>query len=329
MMSSVLTLVELELNDPRSPCIRTQRRFLCLFCGNNKPRNAAHRSLCLNTLTGAWICHRCGERGLLRDYWSDPQVTTSIPGESKTIISLVKALKPASGFDWRRVWSVSSRLCGTPGARYVERRGIPAQFAEGCGARFSTAWYKHPAVLFPIKDETGGLVAVNGRFIDARNSTKTKAGGRKSLGVFSTADTLSASVVAIVEGPMDALSLALCGLPAVAMLGTSWAEWLPESLSPKPILIATDADEAGDEAAQQLYGIFTGKGCQALRLRPTCGKDWNDVLVRMGNLSLQDALRGFAPETSNAVRGEFARRLRVSGRTEAAAFVESLYDLAP
>jgi DNA primase len=169
-------------------------------------------------------------------------------------------------------------------------------------------------VLFPIKDETGSLVAVSGRYVDGRNSTKTKAGGRKSIGVFSTPGALKAGAVAIVEGPIDALSLALCGLPAVAMIGTSWAEWLPRSLSPKPILIATDADEAGDEAAQRLREVFTGSGCQALRLRPSCGKDWNDVLVRMGGPSLRDALKGFAPETSDAIRFGFARRLRMSGR---------------
>ncbi len=325
-MRCVLTLSELELNDPRSPGNRTQRRFLCPFCGNNKPRNAAHRSLCLNASTGAWICHRCGERGLLNDYWSEPQIGASVEIESKAVITLANALRPVSGFNWRRVWSVSSRLCGTPGANYVERRGIPARFAEFCGARFSAAWYRRPALLFPVKDETGQLVAVSGRYVDGRNSPKTMAAGRKSLGAFSTPGALEAAVVAIVEGPIDALSLALCGLPAVAMIGTSWAEWLPRSLSPKPILIATDSDEVGDEVAQRLHEVFTGNGCQALRLRPSCGKDWNDVLIRMGSPSLQDALKGFAPGASDAMRRGFARRLRMSGRTEAAAFIESLYD---
>src|SRR5262249_7184041 len=163
--------------------------------------------------------------------------------------------------------------------------------------------------LFPVKDEIGGLVAVSGRYIDGRNRVKTKAAGIKSLGVFSTPGALKAGVVAIVEGPIDALSLAFCGLPTVAMIGASWAEWLPQSLSSKQILIAKDADEAGDDAAQRLREVFTGHDCQALRLRPGCGKDWNDVLVRMGSPLLRDALKGFAPGASDAMRRKFARRL--------------------
>ena len=67
-MSAALTLAELELNDPRTRTSRSQRRFLCPFCGADKPRDAAHRSLSLNVQTGRWICHRCGERGLLNEF---------------------------------------------------------------------------------------------------------------------------------------------------------------------------------------------------------------------------------------------------------------------
>ena len=293
MLSHVLTLNEIESNDPHSPCHRTQRRFLCPFCGNTKPKDAAHRSLCVNTLTGAWICHRCDERGLLKDYWGNSQPGASSAVESKTIISFAKAPTLTNGFNWKKSWFVSSRLCGTPGAHYIERRGIPARFAESCGVRFAADWYRRPAVLFPVKDEIGGLVAVSGRYIDGHIKMKTRAAGRKSLGVFSTPEALRAGVVAIVEGPIDAISLALCGLPAVAMIGSNWAEWAPQSLSSKQVLIATDSDEAGDDAAKRLYEVFTGQGCQAIRLRPGCGKDWNDVLVRMGTSSLREALKRF------------------------------------
>jgi Toprim-like len=297
LMRNILTLADLELNDPRSPNGRKQRRFLCPLCGSDKSRDSRHRSLCSNTETGAWMCHRCGERGLLGEYWNySPRVLNLRPqwigdGVFGPSAPRIDAVIFGCEFDWRRVWRTSNRLRGTPGEIFLERRGILTRFAESSGARFSAAWYGRPAVLFPVNDYCGNLVAVSGRFVDSGRHLKTQAAGRISLGVFSTPNALESTVIAVVEGPIDALSLALCRVPAVAMLGTSWAEWLPQSLSSKCILIATDADKAGDDAAQRLHEAITGHVCQALRLRPICGKDWNDVLARMGSHSLRDALR--------------------------------------
>ena len=42
--------------------------------------------------------------------------------------------------------------------------------ARFAGARYSPRWYRRPAVLFPIRDQDGTLVAVSGRFISERNA---------------------------------------------------------------------------------------------------------------------------------------------------------------
>lgn len=289
--SRLLALAELEFYDPRSPDRRTQRRFLCPFCGDAKPRDAAHRSLCLNATTGAWICHRCGEKGRLGEYKADR------PGGGLLVVGNHR-VTPARSFDWRRAWHWSSRLCGSPGADYIERRSVPASLAEASGVRFYSAWYRRPALLFPIHDEAGTLVAVSGRFVDRRKHPKTQTAGKKSLGVYSTPGALTSGVVAVVEGGIDALSLALCGVPAVAMIGTSWASWLPQSLAPRAVLIATDADAAGDESAGQLAAALAAFECPARRLRPAGGKDWNDELLRLGCRRMQSHLRGCVAEAN-------------------------------
>jgi hypothetical protein len=283
----------LVINDPRSPYGRQQRRFLCPFCGSGKPRDSAHRSLCSNTETGAWMCHRCGERGLLGEYWShSPSILNLSPqwigeGVFRPYASRNRAVMPGRKFDWRRSWRNSSRLRGTPGKTFLERRGILTGFAELSGVRFSAAWYGRPAVLFPVNDYSGNLVAVSGRFIDGGRFSKTLAAGRTSLGVFSTPNASESAVIAIVEGPIDALSLALCGLPAVAMLGTRWPEWLPEAATSKSVFVATDADVAGDDAAGRMTSELASFGCWPLRLRPHLGKDWNDALIRQGRSALR------------------------------------------
>ena len=290
----VLTLPELERYDPRAPNRHTQRRFLCPFCGDRKPRDAAHRSLCLNAATGAWLCHRCGEKGRLGECWADRPAGVPPPARGHRV-------PPRRSFDWRGAWHGSSRLCGTPGAEYLRRRGIPARLAEASGVRFYSAWYGRPALLFPIQNEAGELIAVSGRFIDRRKCPKTQTAGRKSCGVFSTPGALTAEIVSVVEGEIDALSLALYGLPSVAMIGTSWASWLPQALAAKQVLIATDADAAGDDAAARLICALAAFDSPMRRLRPAGGKDWNDVLLRLGCDRMQSHLsRCVAEANANA-----------------------------
>jgi len=87
---------------------------------------------------------------------------------------------------------------------------------------------------------------------------------------------------------MDALSLAFCHLPSVAMMGTNWPEWLPEAIASKQVLIATDADTAGDEVAGRLIEMISpGTPRHPMRLRPSVGKDWNDMLIKIGRKQAQ------------------------------------------
>ncbi|MGE0885467.1 MAG: toprim domain-containing protein [Blastocatellales bacterium] len=288
-MNATLTLVELELYDPRARAGQSQRRFLCPFCGADKPRDAAHRSLSLNVQTGRWICHRCGERGLLTEFSATSQNRAT---QLAAMIGLYRNASrfPENSFDWQGAWEKSANLSNSPGAAYLQQRAISAALARLAGVRYSPRWYRRPAALFPIHDQAGNLVAVSGRFISERNFLKTMTGGTKSLGVFSTPGAWKSKVIAVVEGPMDALSLAFCHLPAVAMMGTSWPDWLLEAIASKQVLIATDADFAGDEVAERLIEVLAANAPHLSRLRPPIGKDWNDVLKQMGRKNMQDLI---------------------------------------
>lgn len=298
-MNATLTLAELELYDPRARTGQSQRRFLCPFCGADKPRDAAHRSLSLNEQTGRWICHRCGTRGLLNEFRATSQNRTvqlnTMPGLYRNASRF-----PENSFDWQKAWRKSANLSGSPGAAYAQQRAVPVALARLSGVRYSPRWYRRPAVLFPICDQDGNLVAVSGRFIKERSALKTMTGGTKSLGVFSTAGALKSRVIAIVEGPMDALSLAFCHLPSVAMMGTNWPEWLPEAIASKQVLIATDADTAGDDVAGRLVKALAADTLHPLRLRPPIGKDWNDVLRQLGRKQAQDLIKNCIRDQAEA-----------------------------
>jgi hypothetical protein len=126
-------------------------------------------------------------------------------------------------------------------------------------------------------------IAAQGRFLAADADPKAMSCGPIASGVFATPGALAAKTVAIVEAPIDALSLASVGLPAVALfgcaLGPDRAALLRRLFAWKKVVIATDADDAGNRAADELRAqLWLGTRCERLDLRPC--KDANELLLR-------------------------------------------------
>jgi DNA-directed RNA polymerase subunit RPC12/RpoP len=300
-MKQAISLTELESFDTHAKRHGSERRFLCPVCGSGKPRDDAHRSMALNTDTGAYICHRCGEKGLIKEKWTTPTFT---PRKVRVAAALARAFsveptpQPTQEIEsdceakLSQVLKDAVPVFGTAGAKYIEKRGIPIELASPANVLFSTDFYGRPAVLFPMHNRDGELVAFNGRFTDGKESKgklKTQSVGKKSFGLFATHGALESEIITVCEGVFDALSLHLCGLPAVAIVGTSFPEWLSSALAFQKVFVATDADESGDKAAESLVNVLRSRGARAVRMRPEGAKDWNDVLLNNG----ADALREF------------------------------------
>jgi DNA primase len=96
-------------------------------------------------------------------------------------------------------------------------------------------------------------------------------------------------VLAICEAPLDALSYAeISGqckeqIHAVAAMGSHQQEWfLPvaKERGCKEVVIATDSDEAGQQAAFKWAQLALSNKIESRRHAPDMGKDWNDALKR-------------------------------------------------
>jgi DNA primase len=89
----------------------------------------------------------------------------------------------------------------------------------------------------------------------------------------------------LVGGICDALALAECDAPAVALVGTAELAWLPQAAAFRRVVVALDADAAGDRAAAGLMRDLESFARSVERLRPLggpageAGKDWNDALL--------------------------------------------------
>lgn len=297
MKTPVLSLADVEAFDPRAVRGGRERVTRCPIC------QASERGFHINMETGVYNCKRgsCGARGKLSDYWEQRPRQNQ---KQRVRAALDRAfalpseppIKPAPDETWREMLNHAQPLASTAGAVYVEGRGIPVELAHEQGVRFSLNWAPRnadtkpytagPAVLFPMRDLGGKMVATQGRYVRPDSLPKMRTGGDNSAGVFATAGALKTQTITLCEGPMDALSLLLCGFPAVAVTGCNLPEWMPEACAFKLVLIAPDADDAGDRAAEAWTARLGSFGARCRRLRPANSKDWNEMLQHHGAASL-------------------------------------------
>jgi hypothetical protein len=296
-----LSLRELEAFDPQAPDRGRERRFLCPLCGEDKPKNPSHRSLSLNTETGEWVCHRCQASGKIRERWEERSVADR-GARARTELRRRVAVPPpeppptrdAEDTAWRKKLAGLVPLTGTPGADYVANRGVPFELARAARVRYHPAWEhwaKDPAgrwalqgtsrrIVFPVYagDQTT-LMGIQGRTVaDGEIGPAKLSGGTISGGVFTTPGAWDAGTLAIVEAPLDALSLAAVEVPAAAVMGCNLPDWLPRALAFRRVLVGTDADTAGDHAAKEWTVALRALGARVERLRPEGFKDWNEWL---------------------------------------------------
>jgi hypothetical protein len=306
-----LSLVDLEAFDPRAPEGRTERRFCCPLCGEEKPRDIMHRCLTVNAESGAFLCHRCEARGVVLEK-QRPAAIGARPTRAQAALRQAFALptspasSPASLLSTADIEAMAGHLrgmqslIGTAGAEYLAGRGIPAELAKQARSTYLPDFYGRPAVIFPVYSEAR-LVAAQGRYIDGQDQPRMRNVGAVREGVFATPGALAAELVAITEAPIDALSLAVAGLPAVALLGKdARPAWLRQVLMFRAVLIATDSDEPGEAAAASLASWLSLLGAKPYRLRPSgeC-KDWNDMLKEHG----EEALSALLDEALRAMKG--------------------------
>jgi len=170
---------------------------------------------------------------------------------------------------------------------YLRGRSLPLEVCLEAKVKWSPSWLGRPAVVFPMYDDKGVLVAAQGRYTDGRDDPKARTLGSKRSGAFLTGSfweqVRKGAPVILTEAPIDALSIAACGFPALALCGKSgWPLWLPIKSAFNEVIVAFDSDSAGDEGAAKLSPILESLGAKVRRVAPEEAKDWNEMLARRG-----------------------------------------------
>jgi hypothetical protein len=304
-----LSLEELERFDSHPSTRGKNHRYCCPLCGHDKPIDKNHQTLSLDSVSGAWHCFRCHASGLLTEHHTKKADKNRPPHRMKGSITPKTAVKTTvtpvktpvdpeelAKFDQLLTQCVSIK--GTPAESYLLGRGITFIPDELC-------YHPNPLVIgpsvgFPLagKDKVhAGFMfrAIEKKEFRIRKNPRYQASGQ----VFVTLDALNAPRIAIVEAPIDALSLATCGIPAIATIGTSFPDWLTKEIGPnKVIYFGYDNDDAGEKGVKAVDPKKLGEAGikEASRIRPPKGcKDWNDALQQFGANALALALSGHFP----------------------------------
>ncbi|WP_375502726.1 MobF family relaxase [uncultured Jatrophihabitans sp.] len=129
--------------------------------------------------------------------------------------------------------------------------------------------------------------------------------GHELYGLAENTEALAAGATPVlVEGPIDALAVTLAGNGAyvgVAPLGTAFTDIQADALRPyigtdRPgVIVATDADRAGQHAAHRAFWQLTARGDTPRHLRVDDGKDPAEMLQTHGPDALRTGLEAAGP----------------------------------
>jgi hypothetical protein len=141
-----------------------------------------------------------------------------------------------------------------------------------------------PAIVFRYLDGQGKLLYEKYRAIETKRFWRRPAGSPSALYGLSSLDSGDPERVVVVEGELDAHALGAAGIaPVVSVPDGCGSKLTPELLAPlapfREVIIAADADPAGDAFAQKLARALGEERCLRLRfILQGGGKDANDAL---------------------------------------------------
>lgn len=287
-------------------------RFYCPIHGGDN-----QRSLSLDPATGFFRCFSCGAVGQLqdkRDEWVEQRRLQNQlqAGGRRRGPEPVNATwtppprpepEPRTELD-EQLHKLQDWLPGSPGARYLDARGIPLDLAQQYGLGYAPAgeWphldnqgrpcrqWKHGRLVIPHQNPAGQLVNLYGRAVDVGTDQAPKELRHDHLpgpkGNFNATALLKPAAI-LCEGAFDALALLAAGYPAVALFGLAGLRW--PWVKARRVIFAFDADGPGRAGLnkQARAAVLLGKEVYFLGAEAYQGhKDLNEAWAATGRLDL-------------------------------------------
>ena len=275
-------------------------------------------SASINTATGAWYCHACGQGGGPYDaaigvgkdkrdaaelckrqgLWRGDDEPAPFGGHGR---SPAPARQPAPLPSEADLRGWHGRLLGD--RRVVERLGELRGWSRAALEHFGLG-FDGERVVIPARGRDGQLLTV------LRYRPGEREGGDKKMlapagrgrELFPPPEAVDGDAVWLVEGEPDAIAAHELHLPAVAIPGTGYAgcveKWAPR-FAGRRVVISMDDDAAGRKAAERIAPVLAGHATdvrvlslEALNEQWREGYDLTDVLLdARANGGVADARR--------------------------------------
>lgn len=237
-------------------------------------------SLSLNLTKGVWWCHACGKGGGVR------RLAQMLGGDLDAADLAVRTLRlepdkpdPDFGAHARDCADFLSEFGNWPVVvlDYLNKKKLPTNVVTEFDLGYDE---ERGAMSFPYWDN-GRCLSIQYRYPDGSRSQES--GGKR--GLYNVDALRGAEYVVLCEGESDThrmwaelqmwghTDIAVGGVPGAASGNKRWELWSLDLLWAERIVIAFDADEAGDKGADQALRAL---GDKAVRLRPEGGNDWCD-----------------------------------------------------
>ncbi len=279
-----------KLKQLGKPSVPSGPNFILTTCLNPNHEDR-HPSFSINLESGAGRCFSCGF-AISSDYWNTGEMSEEELEEIERA-QKYKKLKES----YRQEEEKAPTIYLPPKDRDVESgwRGLCQDTIDKLGIYVcDTGAYKN-RVIFPMNNYYGNVVAFNTR---ALGDEKPKYKYSKGIKVNEIIYPMPAptSYIVLVEGIIDAISMAQDGIPAIMNFGINNTIGKKKvgmllALGVETIYIALDNDEAGNKGyqgylesdLQEYFEIKRGEECKDLIQFYSSGeKDYNDFIMGRG-----------------------------------------------
>ena len=170
-------------------------------------------------------------------------------------------------------------------------------------------------LMFPVIDLRGNVIAFSGRVLDDSlpkyiNSPETAVYQKsRVLYALNLAKNNNNRRLILCEGNMDVIALHQAGFTnAVAAMGTAFTQGHAKLLSSyaDEVLLAFDADEAGQKAVSKVMSVLASTTLRAKVIKMTGGKDPDEIIRKHGAERMRGILEGAVNETEFRLAGAAA-----------------------
>ena len=253
-------------------------------------------SLSIHSEEGLWKCHSCGEGGDIEklgkivghefsDEWYQDRAIVFVRNMGEP--SVVHNFAPLANELYERgLKGNGDRIIRA----FIGDRGISSDARH----HFALGWDGN-RISFPYwGDDSRKQGTVHAIKYRDRNGYKSSEEGSKRS-IYNVEGASGRQTVVICEGESDTLlawsrcpgDMGVCGIPGASVSKAQWENWALTFLWAERILVALDADEAGDKGAAMAISVL---GEKAERIRPDEGLDLTDHFKKHGRLP--DGLEG-------------------------------------